>query len=158
MLLSAVSVLVVAQSSSEIPEGLVNNRVYKECGSYRSGFLLGETVLDMENHLFLYNIQKFLLNCSSRHCIWDWCFSLTLCTNRYWTNKAFFLLPALCLASVIHKSQASSSGLYRAYHLNPYPTAFPYGNGMVLHFYQQQESSTTKTVHKVINKGLKTYV
>ena len=42
--------------------------------------------------------------------------------------------------------------------INPYPTAFPYGNGMVLHFYQQQESSTTKTVHKVMNKGLKTYV
>ena len=42
--------------------------------------------------------------------------------------------------------------------VNPYPTVFPYGNGMVLHFYQQQESSTTKTVHKVINKGLKTYV
>ena len=42
--------------------------------------------------------------------------------------------------------------------INPYPTAFPYANGMVLHFYQQQESSTTKTVHKVINKGLKTYV
>ena len=33
-----------------------------------------------------------------------------------------------------------------------------YGNGMVLHFYQQQESSTTKTVHKVIKKGLKAYV
>ena len=32
------------------------------------------------------------------------------------------------------------------HHINPYPTAFPYGNGMVLHFYQQQESSTTKTV------------
>jgi hypothetical protein len=43
-------------------------------------------------------------------------------------------------------------------HINPYPTAYPYGNGMDLHFYQQQESSTTKTVHKVINKGLKTYV
>ena len=42
--------------------------------------------------------------------------------------------------------------------INPYPTAFPYGNGMVLHFYQQQESSTTETVHKVINKGLKAYV
>ena len=42
--------------------------------------------------------------------------------------------------------------------INPYPTAFPYGNGMVLHFYQQQESSTTKTVYKVINMGLKTYV
>jgi len=41
---------------------------------------------------------------------------------------------------------------------NPYPTAFPYGNGMFLHFYQQQESSTTKIVHRVINKGLKTYV
>ena len=41
---------------------------------------------------------------------------------------------------------------------NPYPTAFPYRNGMVLHFNQQQESSTTKTVHKVINKGLKAYV
>ena len=40
----------------------------------------------------------------------------------------------------------------------PYPTAFPYGKGMVLHFYRQQESSTTKTVHKVINKGLKAYV
>ena len=44
------------------------------------------------------------------------------------------------------------------YVVNPYPTAFPYGNGMVLHFYQQQDSSTTKTVHKVINKGLKAYV
>ena len=43
------------------------------------------------------------------------------------------------------------------YKFNPYPTAFPYGNGMVLHFYQQQEKSTTKTVHKVVNKGLKTY-
>ena len=42
--------------------------------------------------------------------------------------------------------------------VNPYSTAFSYGNGMVLHFYQQQESSTTKTVHKVINKGLKAYV
>ena len=41
---------------------------------------------------------------------------------------------------------------------NPYPTAFPYGNGMVLHFYQQQESSTTITVNKVINKRLKAYV
>ena len=42
--------------------------------------------------------------------------------------------------------------------INPYPTPFPYGNGMVLHFYQQQENSTTKTVHKVINKRLKAYV
>ena len=35
MLLSAVSVLVVAQSSSEIPEGLMNNPVFSELiGSY----------------------------------------------------------------------------------------------------------------------------
>ena len=51
-----------------------------------------------------------------------------------------------------------SSFLWMFVTFNPYPTAFPYGNGMVLHFYQQQESSTTKTVHKVINKGLKAYV
>ena len=55
----------------------------------------------------------------------------------------------------LHKKSRSSES---ARLINPYPTAFPYGNGMVLHFYQQQESSTTKTVHKVINKGLKTYV
>jgi len=35
MLLSAVSVLVVAQSSSEIPEGLMNNPVYREEHSVR---------------------------------------------------------------------------------------------------------------------------
>ena len=52
----------------------------------------------------------------------------------------------------------SRPSLLWVFSVNPYPTAFPYGNGMVLHFYQQQESSTTKTVHKVINKGLKTYV
>ena len=50
------------------------------------------------------------------------------------------------------------SSVWHSNNFNPYPTAFPYGNGMVLHFYKQQESSTTKTVHKVINKGLKAYV
>ena len=45
--------------------------------------------------------------------------------------------------------------IFKTQYINPYPTAFPHGNGMVLHFYQQQESSTTKTVHKVINKDLK---
>ena len=56
------------------------------------------------------------------------------------------------------KNLASSPLLSKSVSINPYPTAFPYGNGMVLHFYQQQESSMTKTVHKVINKGLKAYV
>ena len=52
----------------------------------------------------------------------------------------------------------TTTASWSVYLINPYPTAFPYGNGMILHFYQQQESSTTKTVHIVINKGLKTYV
>ena len=59
----------------------------------------------------------------------------------------------VCLLLFVCSSQLCHSDC-----INPYPTAFPYGNGMVLHFYQQQESSTTKTVHKAINKGLKTYV
>ena len=37
MLLSAVSVLVVAQSSSEIPEGLMNNPVYRRGRRTTSG-------------------------------------------------------------------------------------------------------------------------
>ena len=57
-----------------------------------------------------------------------------------------------------YKSSGKASLDFKPFKLNPYPTAFPYGNGMVLHFYQQQESSTTKTVHRVINKGLKAYV
>ena len=57
-----------------------------------------------------------------------------------------------------HSSTEKKANKIRKLIINPYPTAFPYGNGMVLHFYQQQESSTTKTVHKVINKGLKAYV
>ena len=61
-------------------------------------------------------------------------------------------IPVVCCNYKVMKSPSKNVTL------NPYPTAFPYGNGMVLYFYQQQESSTTKTVHKVINKGLKTYV
>ena len=65
--------------------------------------------------------------------------------------------PTVPILSQLHPVHTPTSNLLKT-HLNPYPTAFPYGNGMVLHFYQQQESSTTKTVHKVINKGLKAYV
>ena len=68
------------------------------------------------------------------------------CHNSRSLNLLFILTKYIILA------------LYEVCTFNPYPTAFPYGNGMVLHFYQQQESSTTKTVHKVINKGFKTYV
>ena len=65
-------------------------------------------------------------------------------------------LRSECHHSSGKENVCNNLGAFNAY--NPYPTAFPYGNGMVLHFYQQQESSTTKTVHKVINKGLKAYV
>ena len=59
--------------------------------------------------------------------------------------------------SICHRTPLQQAAVTRDSDI-PYPTAFPYGNGMVLHFYQQQKSSTTKTVHKVINKGLKAYV
>ena len=70
------------------------------------------------------------------------------------------LLPH-CISFYTNITKAAISFTYMLSHkfsasyINPYPTAFPYGNGTVLHFYQQQESSRTKTVHKVINKGLK---
>ena len=68
-------------------------------------------------------------------------------------DKAIFNTYTPLSNSSSYSSRISAFSIF-----NPYPTAFPYGNGMVLHFYQQQESSTTKTVHKVIKKGLKTYV
>ena len=77
-----------------------------------------------------------------------------------WTRKNNLYGTSL----TIHSSKGGggngrfSLSLIKHHDIDPYPTAFPYGNGMLLHFYQQQESSTTKTVHKVINKGLKTYV
>ena len=67
-------------------------------------------------------------------------------------------LSGVELAKTGCKSANLNSKAVKIQGLNPYRTAFPYGNGMVLHFYQQQESSTTKTVHKVVNKGLKAYV
>ena len=72
-------------------------------------------------------------------------------------TASFGVIPTAILAGVL-TSESQPSTAPNTHLINPYPTAFPYGNGMVLHFYQQQESSTTKTVHKVINKGLKDYV
>ena len=76
------------------------------------------------------------------------------------TGKIIVLYILICifLVSKLTDEIFSTEWEQASIDFNPYPTAFPYGNGMVLHFYQQQESSTTKTVHKVINKGLKTYV
>ena len=83
---------------------------------------------------------------SSYFCIFRIGFPIKIFTYFYFSFRLYLLL---IIFTVKQRMQSA---------LNPYPTAFPYGNGMVLHFYQQQESSTTKTVHKVINKGLKTYV
>ena len=66
--------------------------------------------------------------------------------------------PRTWTDTLVRPKQWKRDMRFGTWNVNPYPTAFPYGNGMVLHFYQQQESSTTKTVHKVINRGLKTYV
>ena len=75
---------------------------------------------------------------------------VSMCTDRYNTLAKHFVSPYRCLMYYLLTDTTKA--------INPYPTAFPYGKGMVLHFYQQQESSTTKTVHKVINKRLKAYV
>ena len=81
--------------------------------------------------------------------VWKW----SSATKHFWLQNNGWIGPHYNFSSdTARRANASSSNI------NPYPTAFPYGNGMVLHFYQQQESSTTKTVHKVINKGLKAYV
>ena len=95
----------------------------------------------------------------NNHCMWRYkkYTHLTACTSDYklwspnysaWSGRNH---EVYCNKAWSWKSLRKKRNI-------PYPTAFPYGNDMVLHFYQQQESSTTKTVHKVINKGLKTYV
>ena len=94
---------------------------------------------------------------------------LSVVENGIWDSSLFvfhysdwccggqrIVLLELCVG--LGKARVCSCACWWRDAVNPYPTAFPYGNGMVLHFYQQQESSTTKTVHKVINKALKTYV
>ena len=84
----------------------------------------------------------------------------TFCLQHF--NKYLCLSNKSSFNDMCHMATLVSFSLtefcVQCVYINPYPTAFPYGNGMVLHFYQQQESSTTKTVHKVINKRLKTYV
>ena len=59
--------------------------------------------------------------------------------NQPYTDPYFFKAKSLIIFRKNHYSQP----IYVEKDvIIPYPTAFPYGNGMVLHFYQQQESST----------------
>ena len=80
MLLSAVSVLVVAQSSSEIPEGLMNNPVYKSklklllngVACIRLKTILPVTGRVLNSGELLTGIRVFLPSCarlSSKLCI-----------------------------------------------------------------------------------------
>ena len=175
MLLSAVSVLVVAQSSSEIQEVLMNNPVYllsekshRTLSSFRKKgndtwlhYLKIQVFWDMTTYQLVNSHWSSLL--------------LWLCSPRsvyYYTPpppqkkilsvscdvlKSRYVLSSLSMKQKEAKPACNwSFEICENMWFNPYPTAFPYGNGMVLHFYQQRESSTTKTVHRIINKGLKT--
>ena len=73
MLLSAVSVLVVAHSSSEIPEGLMNNPVYRT--SFKCNIKLWATFIYLINdedliHILTYCILKvtYVLCEYRQHC------------------------------------------------------------------------------------------
>ena len=90
-------------------------------------------------------------------CYCLWLNTENICLTHCVNYDVFETLCVSLLAGRCETRWGCHSGRYHG-GINPYPTAFPYGNGMVLHFYQHQESSTNKTVHKVINKGLKAYV
>ena len=130
--------------------------------------------------LYITNRHKLLRLFSAK---WDKIKGLKIVIERERTSKQLWLVQTLSVNSLVDiyekevtgcemaKNESGTSGnqmskrIFIFIYLHkmtsafiPYPTAFPYGNGMVLHFYQQQESSTTKTVYKVINKRLKTYV
>ena len=121
-----------------------------------------------------FSINTVLRRIYSLACLITYCLIINL-----YTYFIAFLNSVVIVITTIRAGQPRSSGLQKGQEVfllskkcrpilvthppssrlfNPYPTAFPYGNGMLLHFYQQQQSSTTKTVHKVINKGLKAYV
>ena len=112
-------------------------------GAPEANFVVSGVVCVVNMHFCWEGAARLFLKCSCHLVSW---------TCGFASNRPVASLTPTSL----HVRGFPASGFVIWY--NPYPTAFPYGNGMVLHFYQQQESSTTKTVHKVINKGLKAYV
>ena len=118
----------------------------------------------METQKLNTNVNKFSYYCLSN--IEKLITGLPTTSENMLVNfKYNFIHPCTRITTLMHIFYNSETNVNKPFRylpdflpFNPYPTAFPYGNGMVLHFYQQQESNTTKTVHKVINKGLKTYV
>jgi len=65
MLLSAVSVLVVAQSIFEFPEGLLNKPVYSICSSTQTTSQISEPIMFQEQ--FLNYGKAHLTKCSALH-------------------------------------------------------------------------------------------
>ena len=135
-------------------------------GLFIHGFLLHDISVCCHCHIyqhacFLFFVCNYYYYYSERKLS---CSNLILLVLNYMVFQLiiyiYFVLCSyhFCLLSLMCRMFCCFCNWLLTWHINPYPTAFPYGNGMVLHFYQQQESSTTKTVHKVINKGLKTYV
>ena len=121
-------------------------------------------------HLFFHRKVQFIFQ-NVTLISFSYCISTPTSTNLISCFSIILGAPWLCINPYHFKLKAERHSFILYFHgnllhvkntadgkINPYPTAFPYGNGMVLHFYQQQENSTTKTVHKVINKRLKTYV
>ena len=157
-------------STSWNPQGL-----YRDWFAFKYLHMLKRLVTDnywgveVEFHLLLYSVLNRYQSSASKEGMYHWetkrksskPISSTTNHMKTWFNSEYtqknsedknpFQKPESL-------SRSRNSLLIRCPDINPYRTAFPYGNGMVLHFYQQQESSTTKTVHRVINKGLKTYV
>ena len=175
MLLSAVSVLVVAQSSSEIPEGLMNNPVLTVLHIFTNSSFTQPNITEIRQRMLFFEKElTCVLPYLHLRLLWrlrqtaTLFFSFLCLRNAYVQQHQQFHAAILTNVPILQRRCAIWSHMgwknkcirfleFRhvgRFYNNPYPTAFPYGNGMVLHFYQQQESSMTKTVHKVINKGL----
>ena len=116
------------------------------------------TVFVMPLYLGVFNIFYIYLHITFCLIYLVYSYVVTTITTSVIIYGLFFGLERVSLVNTFAVDNSSHVNILYPTYINPYPTAFPYGNGMVLHFYQQQESSTTKTVHKVINKGLKIYV
>ena len=94
MLLSAVSVLVVAQSSSEIPEGLMNNPVYTRLQVVNHFFFKGKFLFHVSwmqafrTYEIMYVVPERLY---VRDKLRDWTPAPSMLKrNRFWTPRFAF--------------------------------------------------------------------
>ena len=89
MLLSAVSVLVVAQSSSEIPEGLMNNPVFVIDNEYRTRYILTALELQMiwsrNNSGMIFFLRQRKVNLIKLSCVV--LLAIVTCVDRRWFGE-----------------------------------------------------------------------